>query len=103
MGAGPMTGRGLGPCAGYGHPGYANPAPGYGMGYGMRGGGRGWRNMYYATGVPGWARPGFVPLAPDPDQELAALKEQAAWLAGQAAAIQSRIEAIEGGPAPAQE
>ena len=48
-------------------PGYTNPMPvhGAGMGFGrnfgargrgLGGGGRGWRNMFYATGVPGWRR-----------------------------------------------
>ena len=55
MGMGPMTGRAAGYCAGYPVPGYMNPIPGFGRGLG-RGGGRGWRNMYYATGLPGWMR-----------------------------------------------
>ncbi|NMC44151.1 MAG: DUF5320 domain-containing protein, partial [candidate division Zixibacteria bacterium] len=61
-GMGPMTGRGLGYCAGFGMPGYMNPAPGrgFGMGFGrgrgFGGGGRGWRHWYYATGLPGWMR-----------------------------------------------
>ena len=58
MGAGPMTGRGAGFCAGYDVPGYMNNIPGRGfgggrgrgLGRGFRGGGRGWRNQYYATG-----------------------------------------------------
>ena len=56
-GAGPMTGRAAGYCAGYSVPGYQNPVPGRGFGGrgGGRGGGFGWRNRYYATGVPGWA------------------------------------------------
>ena len=64
-GLGPMTGRAAGFCAGYSVPGYMNPIPGrgyfgrgrgfYGRGAG-RGGGRGRRNWYYATGLPGWAR-----------------------------------------------
>ena len=64
-GAGAMTGRGAGLCAGNDVPGYMNPAygsgfgggrgRGFGRGFGM-GGGRGWRNQYYATGLPGWAR-----------------------------------------------
>ncbi|MCD6250236.1 MAG: DUF5320 domain-containing protein [candidate division Zixibacteria bacterium] len=64
-GAGAMTGRGAGLCAGNDVPGYMNPAygrgfgggrgRGFGRGFGM-GGGRGWRNQYYATGAPGWAR-----------------------------------------------
>ncbi len=54
MGMGPMTGRGAGYCAGYPVPGYMNP-------YGGRGGfgggwGRGRRNWYAATGLPGWYR-----------------------------------------------
>lgn len=62
MGAGPMTGRGMGICAGYGVPGYMNSGfgrgfgGGRGRGFGMGGGGYGWRHRYYATGRPGWVR-----------------------------------------------
>ena len=100
MGAGPRTGRGAGWCAGYERPGYANPASrlGLGLGYrnGGRGGGRGWRNMYYATGLPGWARAGAVPPVPAAEQELADLKAQATWLGDQLAGISKRIEEFEG-------
>lgn len=100
MGAGPRTGRGVGWCAGYERPGYANPAPrlGLGLGYrsGGRGGGRGWRNMYYATGLPRWARPEFAPPAPAAEQELADLKAQASRLAESLDVIQKRIEEIAG-------
>jgi len=43
-GMGPMTGRGLGYCAGYGRPGFTNPTGrGFGRGYGFgRGFGRGY-------------------------------------------------------------
>ena len=61
-GLGPMTGRAAGYCAGYPVPGFMNPIPGRGFGRGFGGGwgrGRGWRNMYYATGLPGWARAGM--------------------------------------------
>jgi len=65
MGMGPMTGRAAGYCAGYGMPGFMNPIPGRGFwgggGFGRRGGGRGWRHWYYATGMPGWARAGWAP------------------------------------------
>ena len=54
MGMGPMTGRGMGYCAGVAAPGYA------GCGFG-RGRGRGLRNMYYMTGLPGWERNGVNP------------------------------------------
>lgn len=53
LGQGPLTGRGAGFCRGFDSPGFADA--GYGGGFG-RGGGRGWRHRYYATGMPGWAR-----------------------------------------------
>jgi hypothetical protein len=56
-GFGPMTGRAAGYCAGYPVPGYMNPIPGRGN-WG-RGGGRGYRNGYYATGLPRRARVGM--------------------------------------------
>ncbi len=96
LGAGPRTGHGAGWCAGNDAPGYANARPRLGLGRGYRGGGRGWRNMYYATGLPGWARAGAVPPVPAAEQELADLKAQAGWLAGQLDVIQKRIEDFEG-------
>lgn len=93
MGWGPMTGRRAGYCAGYDAPGYANPAPRLGLARGFCGGGRGWRNMYYATGLPGWMRAGFVP--PTREQEATALKAQADWLKEQLDAITKRIEELE--------
>jgi len=45
LGYGPMTGRAAGLCAGYSVPGYMNPYPGFGRGFGRgwgRGFGRGW-------------------------------------------------------------
>jgi hypothetical protein len=119
LGYGPMTGRGAGYCAGYAVPGYANPIPGrgsfgYGRGFGRgrgwfgRGGGRGWRHWYYATGLPGWARPGFgwpaygtgpyqypnVP-EPTPQEETKMLKEQAELLKNELKDIQDRISTLE--------
>jgi hypothetical protein len=52
--------------------------------------------MYYATGLPGWARAGAVSPAPTAGQELADLKAQAGWLAGQLDTIQQRIADFEG-------
>ncbi|MBN1438875.1 MAG: DUF5320 domain-containing protein [Anaerolineales bacterium] len=116
-GMGPMTGRGAGYCAGYGTPGYTNPMPGrgYGMGWGRGGGwgggwgaGRGFRNMYYATGLPGWARYGapvwgafpvsaYAPygVPPTPEQETAFLKSQAEMLKKELDAIGKRVAEIE--------
>jgi len=103
-GMGPMTGRAAGYCAGYPVPGYVNPGPGFGpgMGWGWRGGGRGWRNMYYATGLPGWARFGYAapevvsPVygAPTAEQEVGALKTQADLLQKQLDAINRRLEEL---------
>jgi len=59
MGMGPMTGRGMGYCAGYAVPGYAN----FGFGWGR---GRGFRRMYHLTGLPGWARYGVPPYGVPP-------------------------------------
>jgi hypothetical protein len=96
VGAGPMTGRGTGWCAGYERPGFATSTPGRGAGLGYRCGGRGWRNMYHATGLPGWARAGAVPPGPAAEQELADLKAQATRLAGRLDEVQKHIEDMEG-------
>jgi len=109
-GMGPMTGRGAGYCAGYGAPGYANPMPGRGFGMGRGGGrGHGWRHMYYATGLPGWARYGYAPARgappaaaynpygapPTPEQETEFLKSQAEMLKEELDAISQRIAELE--------
>ena len=102
FGAGPMTGRGAGYCAGYNMPGYANPyfAPGFGRGRGFgygRGFGRGWRNRYYATGMPGWARAGYYvqPNVPYPDyQETASPVDETAYLKEQAKNLERSLRSI---------
>lgn len=89
-----MSGRGLGLCAGYGAPGFMQGgAPPRFAWVGRGGGGRGWRHWFYATGLPGWARYGFVP--PSPEQEKEALKGHAKWLEDELAAIRRRIEDLE--------
>ena len=87
QGAGPRTGRGMGYCNDYNQPGFANtPVMGRGgFGFGWQGAGRGWRNRFYATGIPGW-------VAPTPEQESADLKAQAEWLKTQLDSIQKRID-----------
>jgi len=117
MGLGPMTGRGAGYCAGYGVPGYMNPVGGRlglgfgwgrgGWGRGFGGGGWGWRNMYYATGLPGWARYGAAPawgtvppawaagVAPTAEQEADLLRRQADVLKQQLDAISKRLDELE--------
>lgn len=116
MGFGPMTGRAAGYCAGFAVPGFMNPIPGRGFGggwgRGFRGGGRGWRNMYYATGLPGWARFGAAapawggvtpygapayPYAAQPsrERELEALKAQAEYFEDALDGIKKRIEELD--------
>ncbi|MGC9349886.1 MAG: DUF5320 domain-containing protein [Anaerolineae bacterium] len=103
MGAGPMTGRGLGYCAGNPAPGYAYGGPGMGWGRGMGwGGGRGWRHGYRATGLPFWARydPGVwgpVGARPTREEEVSYLQDQAQALQEQLNAIQGRIDELRGG------
>jgi hypothetical protein len=110
-GMGPMTGRAAGFCAGYPVPGYMNPAGG--RGFWGRGGGRGRRNWFYATGLPGWARAGYgwpargaagypdapypEPLAPTmtSEQELAGLKQQAEYFSNALDEINRRIEEMQ--------
>ena len=75
---------------------------------GAGGGGRGWRHVYYATGLPRWARGGYGPArgtppvgfspyvrAPNYEQETEYLRAQAEWLKGQLDLITSRIEELE--------
>jgi hypothetical protein len=101
VGMGPMTGRAAGFCAGYGMPGHMNPAGGRGFWGRGRGGGRGRRNMFYATGLPGWARTGFdfpddfANVAPTAEQQREALKQQAQYLQDSLNAINKRIDELE--------
>lgn len=103
MGTGSMTGCRAGYCAGNTAPGFAGAGYGVGLGgrcRGFAGGGYGRRNMFYATGQPGWARfgaPGAgvnAPLA-DPEVEQAALKGRAEMLGTELERIQARLEALE--------
>jgi hypothetical protein len=101
---GPMTGRAAGYCAGFGMPGVANPIRGCGMGWGRGGGGRGWRNQYRATGLPGWMRAGtgvyqgavpfMPPVAPAPEMEKQILENQVAALQAQLDTVRKRLDEV---------
>ena len=103
MGLGPMTGRGLGYCAGYSVPGFANPV-GFGLGRGMawgRGGGGG-RGLAFrrgrAGGYPlyaGFAPPGAGVFTPPALDEEATLKAHLSALEEQLAAVKVRLGEIE--------
>ncbi|MCM8791510.1 MAG: DUF5320 domain-containing protein [Candidatus Omnitrophica bacterium] len=100
MGMGPMTGGVRGFCV----------SSVYGTGrrpFGRRlffgrGGGRGWRNRYYETGLPGWARAGYgypafgIGYAPafSKEEEAAMLKEEAELLKEELRAVQERLDAL---------
>ena len=110
-GFGPMTGRAAGYCAGYPAPGFMNTPYGRGFGgaWGRGGGGFGWRNRFYATGLTGWQRAGmgaappYAPYAPGYDapftreQQIDALKGQAGCLESELEAIRKRLEELEAG------
>lgn len=90
-GAGPMTGRTAGYCAGYPAPGYMKAGRGgFGFGFGgqgFRGRGRGWG---FAAGDP------VGPMqAPTPKQELTSLKQQAELLQDSLNRIHERIEQLD--------
>ncbi len=100
MGLGPMTGRAAGYCAGYSVPGFMNPWGG--RFFGGWGRGRGYRNWYYATGLPGWARFGggfwgVPPVAPTPAPEAEAefLRQQAQQLRQTLEEIEKRLDDLE--------
>ena len=105
MGQGPLTGGGRGFCAvPLGRGGY-RPYGGRFFG-GGRGRGRGFRNWYWATGLPGWARAGYGMRAfgggvnpyfqeLTPKEEVDMLKEEAQVLKQQLEDIQSQIQALE--------
>lgn len=120
-GMGPMTGRAAGYCAGNSVPGFANTGGGRFAGagrsfYGARGGrGRGYRNWYNATGLPGWQRYNmgmpawggvyappvnpsvnpYITPAGTPDEEKEMLKEQAEFLRQQIDDVQARMDELE--------
>jgi len=82
----------LGFCAGNATAGYANPAPGMGF----FGRGRGRRNWFRATGMPGWMRWGAAPPAAAPEAEQRILENQAAQLQAQLDSIKARLDALSG-------
>jgi hypothetical protein len=97
MGFGPMTGRAAGYCAGYPVPGFANP--GFGFGGFSRGRGFRRRNMYFLTGMPGWARFGYNPyygvgVVPAVDEKTY-LKNQAQFVEQELQQIKKRLDELE--------
>ena len=116
-GMGPMSGRAAGFCAGYDVSGFANRpigrgiGRGFGRGFGVgsrprcgtgrdarRPAGRGWRHMYWATGLPGWLRAArfYGPEQEiDPAFEKQSLKDQQAALQAQLDMVKKRLSELE--------
>ena len=104
-GGGPMTGWGRGNCnpgASYGFE-RSGSRRGVGFGYGR---GRGYRHMFWETGLPRWARrpsdwsgryfePGY-----SRDDEVRMLQEEAEALKGDLNAIERRMGELEAGKKP---
>ena len=96
-GAGPMTGRGAGTCAGFAAPGITNFGRGRGCGMGFGRGGSFGRGAGRGLGR-GWGWPMAGAVAPTGEQELAVLKQQAQQLGADLELIQSRIQELESKP-----
>lgn len=112
-GMGPMTGRAAGYCAGYPVPGYMNPIPGRGRGFGRGWGrgagwgrGRGWgRGAYpYAPGYYGapyagsydeapYGNPYYPPMTSQQESDM--LKEQAKAMQEELKSVNERISELE--------
>lgn len=112
VGAGPMTGRGAGFCAGYSVPGYMNPGAGFGRGYRFGlgfgfgrgygfGRGRGFGRMHNFAGIPRWARYGYVgydeAIAPEVEvDEKKLLKKETEYLENQLQQVMKRLKTLNG-------
>lgn len=98
-GIGPITGRGLGFCAGYPTPGYMNSTPGrgfFGRGRGF-GGGRGFGRRLYLDNI----YPVYSPIytaestyRPNPKDEKKYLEEVVLELEDELKAVKKRLEEV---------
>jgi hypothetical protein len=106
-GAGSMTGRAAGYCAGYSVPGYANSARGYGRGFGRgrgrgygrgwgRGFGRGWYAYPPATIVLPVNPQAYAPTTQPrlPEQEVEALENYHKNLTTEKADLEQELEGV---------
>jgi hypothetical protein len=99
FGAGPMTGRGAGFCAGYSLPGYMNPIGGYGRGWGRgrgRGFGRGWGRGRILYPQPIAVQSDYLPVRQPQStrQELAELENYQLGLEAQKSDLEQEMEGV---------
>jgi hypothetical protein len=76
------------------------------FGRGVSSGGRGWRNMFFATGTPGWMRrSGYAGLGPKVNSEMEkqALKKEAEGLQAELGLIKKRLGEMESETASKEE
>ena len=102
-GAGPMTGRAAGYCAGYTVPGFMNPIGGYGRGWGRgrgRGWGRGFGRGWYVYPPPAVGQPAYPQAYPpvaqpqSPEQEVAALENYQKQLEAEKADLEEEMGGV---------
>jgi len=106
-GAGPMTGRAAGYCAGYSVPGFMNPIGGYGRGWGRgrgrgfgRGWGRGFGRGWYTYPPPVVGQPAYPQAYPpvaqpqSPKQEVAALENYQKELEAEKANLEQEMGGV---------
>jgi hypothetical protein len=91
-GMNPMSGGGRGFC---GHPGgTGGPLAGERAFFG-KGGRRGWRNQYYATGLSRWQRGAFWNAPDTAEDEKHALKSEADYLKSRLHVLEERLAAMQ--------
>jgi len=91
-GMGPMMGGGRGFCRNLGAA--RRPLTG-GRSYFGWGGGWGWRNQYYATGLPRWQRSWFWNIPATAEDEKQALKSESDFLRTRLQALEERLAAMQ--------
>jgi hypothetical protein len=105
---GPMTGRGIGYCAGSGMPGFNQGGVGgflgrgFGRASGWGAGGGGLCRWFFGVGLPAWRRfagGGASFEGPDPDLEKRSLNVQAEALQSELDRIKKRLQEMESGSA----
>ena len=104
VGQGSMTGRGAGFCNGNFAPGYANPIPRGGMGFGRgmgrgRGMGFGWRRMPFTQVAPIAPADRVVPVypaqqQPTKEQEAQYLKNEVKAIEAEESTLKQELESI---------